>query len=640
MTYWDWLKWLPHNRHPSRGDPMVLDPGVSVDHLLAGADRPHLVLVVDGVYSEPPTGKAGATVVIIGDVRDDNAFRLNLDGDRLTSGGEQFGRADSMTLSEAQVCARRLARYRPARPVTDAILPAAGDDWVPRSPYERLSVPLGADADGTTVVLDIKEAAEGGDGPHGLCVGATGSGKSELLRTVVLGMVARHSPDELNLVLIDFKGGATFLGLDGLHHIAATITNLADEAHLVARANDALAGEIHRRQQVLRRAGNAVNLTAYRRLCSRDRSLPPLPSLLVVVDEFAELLQQHPDFAELFVMIGRVGRSLGVHLLLASQRLDEGRLRGLESHLSYRICLKTSTAADSRAVLGVPDAAELPTTPGVAYLRGADGRLSRFQTSYLGAPAPTARAGSSRQRALGPSSSPRRRRPPRLSWTGTGPSWTRWSTGSAVWALRLIRSGCRRCRDLLGCRSCPRAKIAEMTASIGVVDRPFEQQRVPLLVDAGGAGGHIAVVGAPQSGKSQTVRTLLTALALRHDPQRIQFYCVDFGGGTLETLCALPHVGAVATRPDHELVRRIVATSKPSCGQADGSGRRVRRRVPGDRRLADPARAVRRSRACHHRDGRRGIVVRHPPADHRRPVGRHPAGSEGPDRNSHRTASR
>ena len=137
-------------------------------------------------------------------------------------------------------------------------------------------MPLGVDADGTMVDLDIKEAAEGGDGPHGLCVGATGSGKSELLRTVVLGMVARHSPDELNLVLIDFKGGATFLGLDGLHHIAATITNLADEAHLVARANDALAGEIHRRQQVLRRAGNAVNLAAYRRLRSRDRSLPPL----------------------------------------------------------------------------------------------------------------------------------------------------------------------------------------------------------------------------------------------------------------------------------------------------------------------------------------------------------------------------
>ena len=116
-----------------------------------------------------------------------------------------------------------------------------------------------------------------------------------------------------------------------------------------------------------------------------DPTLPVLPTLFIVVDEFAELLSHQPDFAELFTMIGRVGRSLGVHLLLASQRLDEGRLRGLESHLSYRICLKTSTAAESRAVLGVADAAELPATPGAAILRTGDGRLIRFQATYLGA---------------------------------------------------------------------------------------------------------------------------------------------------------------------------------------------------------------------------------------------------------------
>ena len=554
--YWDWLKWLPHNRHPSRGGPMVFGAGVTVDDGLAPAGRPHLVLVVDGAHCEPSVGKAEATVVVIGDTRDD-ALRLHLDAGCLTSGGEQFGTADNMTLAEARVCARRLARYRPARPVTDDMPPWVGEGWIPRSPRERLRVPLGVDADGTMVDLDIKEAAEGGHGPHGLCVGATGSGKSELLRTVVLGMVARHSPDELNLVLIDFKGGATFLGLDGLHHIAATITNLADEAHLVARANDALAGEIHRRQQVLRRAGNAVNLAAYRRLRSRDPSLPPLPSLLVVVDEFAELLHQHPDFAELFLMIGRVGRSLGVHLLLASQRLDEGRLRGLESHLSYRICLKTSTAADSRAVLGIPAAAELPTTPGAAYLRGADGRLTRFQTTYLGAPAPAAapdRAGTAptvRLFTSAPAAAPALVAGHRTvmdtlvdRFTGVG------TPAHQVWLPPLPRSP--RLSEL------PNGDGPEMTASIGVVDRPFEQQRVPLLVDAGGAGGHIAVVGAPRSGKSQTVRTLLTALALRHDPRRIQFYCLDFGGGTLEALRALPHVGSVATRPDHELVRRVV----------------------------------------------------------------------------------
>jgi len=555
--YWDWLKWLPHNSHPSRGGPMVFDAGATFDDVPAESGLPHLVLVVDGVDCEPSVGSAGVTIVFVGEARDDNALRLHLDGDCLTSGGERFARADGMTLPEARVCARRLARYRPTRPVTNGIRPWADDGWGPRSPREWLRVPLGVSAAGNRVDLDIKEAAEGGDGPHGLCVGATGSGKSELLRTVVLGMVARHCPDELNLVLIDFKGGATFLGLDGLHHVAATITNLADEAHLVARANDALAGEMHRRQQVLRHAGNAVNLAAYRRIRSRDRSLPPLPSLLVVVDEFAELLHHHPDFAELFVMIGRLGRSLGVHLLLASQRLDEGRLRGLESHLSYRICLKTSTAADSRAVLGIPDAADLPTAPGAAYLRGADGRLARFQTTYLGAPAPAAGpdpargAPAVRLFTSAPAAAPVVGDGHRTMmdfllerFTGVG------SRAHQVWLPPLPRSP--RLAELAN------AEGPELTAAIGVVDRPFEQRRVPLVVAADGAGGHIAVVGAPQSGKSQAVRTLVTALALRHDPRRIQFYCLDFGGGTLEALRALPHVGSVAARADHELVRRIV----------------------------------------------------------------------------------
>ena len=114
--------------------------------------------------------------------------------------------------------------------------------------------------------------------------------------------------------------------------------------------------------------------------------MPPLPALFIVVDEFSELLSQHPEFAELFVAIGRLGRSLGMHLLLASQRLDEGRLRGLETHLSYRICLKTFSASESRAVLGVPDAYHLPNSPGAAYLKTASGELMRFQTAFVSAP--------------------------------------------------------------------------------------------------------------------------------------------------------------------------------------------------------------------------------------------------------------
>ncbi len=192
--------------------------------------------------------------------------------------------------------------------------------------------------------------------PHGLCIGATGSGKSEFLRTLVLAMLATHSPTELNLVLVDFKGGATFLGLESTPHVAAIITNLEQELSMVDRMKDALSGEMNRRQEVLRAAGNYANVADYERARASGVRLEPLPALFIVVDEFSELLSQKPDFAELFVAIGRLGRSLHIHLLLASQRLEEGKLRGLDSHLSYRIGLKTFSANESRSVLGVPDA--------------------------------------------------------------------------------------------------------------------------------------------------------------------------------------------------------------------------------------------------------------------------------------------
>src|SRR5690606_10634611 len=128
-------------------------------------------------------------------------------------------------------------------------------------------------------------------------------------------------------------------------------------------------GELIRRQELLRRAGNYSSLLEYEAARKAGAPLDPLPTLFVVVDEFSELIANHPDFVELFVMIGRLGRSLGVHLLLASQRLDEGRIHKLESHLSYRISLRTFSAMESRSVIGVPDAYQLPKAPGSGYIR-------------------------------------------------------------------------------------------------------------------------------------------------------------------------------------------------------------------------------------------------------------------------------
>jgi DNA segregation ATPase FtsK/SpoIIIE, S-DNA-T family len=564
---WEWLKWLPHHADSRTAD--AAGPGRL--RYRRTADCPaqagrRVVLVADGV--DVTACADGVTVLTVGGApQGDGILRL---GDAATA-------PDRVSMSQALRCARRLAAYRPGGERPDGVaqrdwlqlmdLPHPGrlvpeQLWGRRAPGDRLRVPIGTSDDGTPVHLDIKEAAQQGMGPHGLCVGATGSGKSEFLRTLALGMIATHSPSELNLILVDFKGGATFLGLDRANHVSAVITNLADEAHLVARMHDALAGEMTRRQEVLRAAGNLANIAEHRRARALRPELAPLPDLLIVVDEFSELLSRHPDFAELFVAIGRLGRSLGMHLLLASQRLDEGRLRGLETHLSYRICLKTFSASESRAVLGVPDAFHLPGAPGAAYLKTAAGELTRLQTAFVSGPSLPAE---DQQAAHPPAvtvftaapicgAAPPARPPADRSVldtvldriAGHGPPAHR------VWLPPLTESPTL---DALPAPACP----APLTVPIGLVDSPFEQRRDPLTVALHGATGNAAVIGGPRAGKSTALLTLTLALAATHHPGQLQVYALDFGGGTLSAVRALPHVGAVATRGEPNLVRRVVA---------------------------------------------------------------------------------
>ena len=261
-----------------------------------------------------------------------------------------------------------------------------GAAWRPRPARDRLRVPIGLGEGGSVVHLDIKESAQQGMGPHGLVIGATGSGKSEFLRTLVLGLALTHSPEQLNMVLVDFKGGATFAGMSEMPHVSAVITNLAQELTLVDRMQDALSGEMVRRQELLREAGNFASIRDYEKARVSGEDLAPMPSLFIVVDEFSEMLSAKPEFIDLFVAIGRLGRSLGLHLLLASQRLEEGRLRGLESHLSYRVGLRTFSAGESRTVLGVPDAYELPADPGLGFLKPDQSTMLRFKAAYVSGP--------------------------------------------------------------------------------------------------------------------------------------------------------------------------------------------------------------------------------------------------------------
>ncbi|WP_410873877.1 type VII secretion protein EccCa [Nocardia sp. A7] len=656
-THWAWAKWLPHVQHPSARDGLgsarmiytslgELESALQTELMERGRfmrnpqptqGRLHLVVVIDDGYisgNERTISESGLDSVTVLDLtapENGLAARRGLqlvvaDGAvsaRSAAGVERFATADEVSPAEAAAFARSLARYRLATAaqivslgegttsdpglmallrIPDAAQIDPARVWRPRTARERLRVPIGITPDGTPVEIDIKESAENGMGPHGLCIGATGSGKSEFLRTLVLSLVTTHSPDALNLVLVDFKGGATFLGLDSLPHVAAVITNLEDELSLVDRMKDALAGEMNRRQELLRSSGNYANVTDYEKARAAGVPLDPLPALFVVVDEFSELLSQKPDFAELFVMIGRLGRSLHVHLLLASQRLEENKLRGLESHLSYRIGLRTFSANESRAVLGITDAYHLPSVPGAGYLKSDASEPLRFNASYVSGPyvapagtltgddgtpvrgqrmtvftaAPVEAAHvepdleARTESALPglpelpppppPAGAPVEEGVPdslldvvvhRL--TGHG------RPAHEVWLPPLEESPTT---DMLlpdpDWRS-PVNRHGQLWMPIGVIDKPYEQRRDVLTINLAGAQGNVAVVGGPQSGKSTTLRTIIIAAAATHTPEQVQFYCLDFGGGSMTGLVGVPHVGSVAGRLDSDRVRRTVA---------------------------------------------------------------------------------
>ncbi len=635
LARWSWVKWLPHALHPERSDalgPLRLVattlPAVEamLEDLLADRPRfdpdgpgriaePHVVVLLDGgavAGSDHLTTDGGVEGVTVIDLSAEEprildhataVLRVDADGTvstRTVDGETVLGEADDMTETSAEALARELAPLRLTaggrgeQPLSaelglaelldlgDPYAFDPVDTWVPRPSRDRLRVRIGIRPDGSPVELDLKESAQDGMGPHGLLIGATGSGKSELLRTLVLALAVTHPPNQLNFALVDFKGGATFTRLDRLPHTSAVITNLADELPLVDRMADAINGELIRRQELLRAAGNYASLRDYDKARAAGAPLAEVPTLLVVCDEFSELLSARPDFINLFVQIGRIGRSIGVHLLLASQRLEEGRLRGLDTQLSYRIGLRTFSEMESRVVLGVPDAFFLPSAPGHGYLKVGTEQMTRFRAAYVSGVHRAAdhRVPGGAAEPLGlleygtdyvaPVVEEEVEQPADLDeavgeslldilvdrFAGKG------TPAHQVWLPPLAESPTL--DGLLGVpsRHPQRGLMAgqgALRATVGVVDRPLDQRRDPLVLDFSGAAGHAVVIGGPRSGKSTALRTVITSLALTHTPREAQFYCLDFGGGTLAAVRGLPHVGGVASRQNAGAVRRTVA---------------------------------------------------------------------------------
>ncbi|HEV3000875.1 MAG TPA: FtsK/SpoIIIE domain-containing protein, partial [Solirubrobacteraceae bacterium] len=541
---WAWARWLPHVAPDDPNLLVVDDPALTSgrpapvrDALASGTVSG---IVVAGRADELP---ASCTVVV------------TVDAD----GAATFGGAPLLTAGAPEDVARRcaLALARVDDPEVPAavrtpervtLLPLLGLDaasladalaerWRAARPTS-LAVPLGV-TDSGPFAVDLVA-----DGPHALVGGTTGSGKSELLRTLVAALAATHSPDDLTFVLVDYKGGSAFADCARLPHVVGFVTDL--DAHLGARALACLEAELRHRERVLRDAA-VPDLLAY---AAAGRPLGPLPRLVVVVDEFATLAAELGDFVDSLVGIAQRGRSLGVHLVLATQRPNGAVNDNIRANTTLRVALRVTDTADSTDVVGAPDAAALSRrTPGRGYARLGPGELTAFQAALVSTTTPSGGA----RVALRPFGTP----PPAAA--ADGPS----DLAALVAAAREAASALRLAPPRLPWPpplppsvEVPETPLPEhgVSAPLGLADEPGEQRQVAYEW----TGGNLFLYGVPGSGTSTALVTLALSLARRYDPSRVHVYALDFGTAALAPLVDLPHVGAVVQPPERDRQQRLV----------------------------------------------------------------------------------
>ncbi|MBB5868613.1 S-DNA-T family DNA segregation ATPase FtsK/SpoIIIE [Allocatelliglobosispora scoriae] len=479
-------------------------------------------------------------------------------------GGQQRVQPDQLSQVDAERVARALAplavvgaeavgripdrvRYTDlaGQPTTDGLRAA----W--RLVPFNSEVVLGRGTDGE-FAIDLVN-----DGPHAIIAGTTRSGKSELVQTLV-GALARHnSPEALNFLFVDYKGGPTFKDFQDLPHVVSTVTNL--DPALANRAISSLRAELKRRQVQLNSVG-AENVGSYLRLRVADPDLPPFPRLVIIIDEFAELKQNLPDLLEELVSVSRTGASVGVHLVLATQRPSGVISPQIRSNASLAISLRMVDEQNSMDVINRPDAAHIPMDrPGRAYVQKGEKAPRLIQTAQITTP-------------TGRSATVRRAVP--LHWYDRAmPEPAAAVHGARTDLMELVRVVAE-ASALDGLRApfpvlepalptlLTRAQLPPASAGtsrfhlvVGLQDLPEQQSRATLAIALG--GGSLAVVGSAQSGRTSTLRAIAVDVASRYTPAEVHLHVLD-GTGALGRLAELPNCGVSCPVGDPERVTRLI----------------------------------------------------------------------------------
>lgn len=608
---WGWLKWLPHT---ASGASLLQGPSVGMGH--RGRDlleriRRHQVTRLEEMAAAHQKAPDGPSLLIL--IDDQLALERSLVADLLNNaarlsmsviwiGGDPRGlpgqcrvtidtdehmrarlieidsaversdvRAEGLGTAACEEVARALAPLRDTggRSVSasipthvrllerlDLLQPSAlqlAEVW--QRPARGLGAVLGVSF-GEDMTFDLR----GKEGPHGLIVGTTGAGKSELLRTLVMSLAARHPPTRLNFLLFDYKGGAAFEPCRGLPHVLDVVSDL--DAELGDRALQALRGEIRRREVILAEA-KASNLRDLERLAPH---LAP-PSLLIAIDEFAALQDVVPDFVDRVIDIAQRGRTLGVHMILASQQLRTAFSSAVRANSNLRIALRVKGDTESEDVIEANDAARIaPARLGRAFARVGSEPLIEFQTAHVSGRFVDPRAAEVQLRPFH-TETPLLASARRSAGSDEGVPADETDMAAIVRAAvaaselldlptprpvwepplpeRLSRQEVQHASDLSVGR-----------CAVGRVDDPTGQRQYELTFDLD--EGHVVALGAGGSGKTTLLHTVAASAAWASSPEQLRIYAIDGSSGPLRCLLDLPHCAAVGAMSSPETVVRIL----------------------------------------------------------------------------------
>lgn len=445
--------------------------------------------------------------------------------------------------------------------------------WEENDSVKTLAAPIGVDANGYEISLDIHEKAHG---PHGLIAGMTGSGKSEFIISYIASLAINYSPEEISFVLIDFKGGGMADVFKQLPHLAGSITNL--DGNELQRSFIAIESELEKRQKLFKEISEKkkvsnIDIYKYQNLRKNDKTLKPLPHLIIISDEFAELKQQHPDFMEQLIRIARIGRSLGVHLILATQKPDGVVDDQIKSNIKFKICLKVQDKSDSQSVIDRPDAT-LITNAGRFYMQVGYNEIFEYgQSPWSGAPYfPLDQYVEEKKKNIDILNEQAQ-----VIYKVSPPLPTRPNDvpEKQIDALVLYLDSLAKDKGFV-CEKLwlepikgPEKKEAKtenneetqtvpfvIAPVVGTYDDLRERMHKPLIVPFTN-GGNTLIYGASGSGKLAFLNQMLFSVIDKHSPEEVNIFILDFDSGALSAFAEAPHIATVAMSSDHEIIREV-----------------------------------------------------------------------------------